>query len=153
MLYDAADEPAALTPEALREAYEKQLRAALDGVDVETAAAESGVGADAIASIVEDGTDDETAASVAAGLTVTDAAAILALDDDHPDAETIVLELRDHLLLAMTTGVVDVDAIASNVDLDLSGQEIQQVIEGRTSMTLDQLAAIQHYLAERNDRR
>ncbi|WP_435186159.1 DUF5791 family protein [Halobellus sp. EA9] len=143
MLYDAASDPAARSPPALREAYEEQLRAVVDDVGVEAAAAESGVDREAVKSVADGPAPD---------LRVEDAAALLALDDGRPDAETIVLELQDHLLMAMTTGVVDVDTIASNVDLDLSGQEIQQAIEGRTSMTLAQLAAIQQFLAERNDR-
>jgi hypothetical protein len=76
----------------------------------------------------------------------------LALSDDYPDSEAIVLELRDHLLLGMTTGVLDVDTVASNVELGLSGQEIQQALEGRNAMTLEQLAAIHRFIAERNDR-
>ncbi|WP_049987623.1 DUF5791 family protein [Halobellus rufus] len=143
MLYDAAGEPASLTPAELREAYEAQLRAVVTDLGVDAVAADTGV-------------DSETIEALADGpapqLRVEDAASILALDGSRPDAESIVLELRDHLLMAMTTGVVDVDAIASNVDLGLTGQEIQQALEGRTAMTLQQLAEIQQYLAERNDR-
>jgi hypothetical protein len=143
MLYDAASEPASLSPAALREAYENQLRTVVDDIGVETAAADSGLDRDTVTAVADGPVPD---------LRVTDAAALLALDDDRPDAETIVLELRDHLLMAMTTGVVDVDTIASNVDLDLSGQEVQQAVEGRSAMTLEQLAAIQRFLASRNDR-
>jgi len=143
MLYDAADDPAHLTPVELREAYEAQLRAVVTDRGVETTAAESDVDADVLEALVEGAVPQ---------LRVADAASILALDEGRPDAETIVLELRDHLLMAMTTGVVDVDTIASNVDLDLSGQEVQQALEGRTAMTIEQLATIQQYLAERNDR-
>jgi hypothetical protein len=142
MLYDAAEDPGDLSPDALREAYETQLRSATSAVDTETAAAESGVDADRIRAVE---------AGAVPGLSVEDAAALLALDDGRPDAESIVLELRDHLLMAMTTGVVDVDTLAANVDLDLSGQEVQQALEGRTEMTLAQLAAIHQFLAARND--
>lgn len=142
MLYDAVDDPGERSPEAVREAYEAQLRGVVDAVGSETAAAESGVAPDRIGAI-EDGSVPD--------LRVEDAAAILAVDDGRPDAESIVLELRDHLLMAMTTGVVDVDTLAANVDLDLSGQEVQQALEGRTEMTLEQLAAIHHFLAARND--
>jgi hypothetical protein len=142
MLYDAAEDPGDLSPDALREAYETQLRSATSAVDTETAAAESGVDADRIRALE---------AGAVPGLSVEDAAALLALDDGRPDAESIVLELRDHLLMAMTTGVVDVDTLAANVDLDLSGQEVQQALEGRTEMTLAQLAAIHQFLAARND--
>ena len=142
MLYDAADAPEEMTPDALRRAYEAQLRTVVEPLDAGTAAVESGVDADRIGAL-EDGPVPD--------LSVEDAAAILALDDDRPDAESIVLELRDHLLMAMTTGVVDVDTLAANVDLDLSGQEVQQALEGRTAMTLGQLAAIHAFLAARND--
>ncbi|MBB6645901.1 DUF5791 family protein [Halobellus ruber] len=142
MLYDAADDPGDLTPDALREAYETQLRSVVDAVGAETAAAESGVDPDRVRALAEGPVPD---------LSVEDAAAVLALDDDRPDAESIVLELRDHLLMAMTTGVVDVDTLAASVDLDLSGQEVQQALEGRTGMTLAQLAAIHRFLAARND--
>ena len=142
MLYDAADDPGDVSPDELREAYETQLRNAITAVDAETAAAESGVDADRIRAL-EGGTVPD--------LGVEDAAALLALDDDRPDAESVVLELRDHLLMAMTTGVVDVDTLAANVDLDLSGQEVQQALEGRAEMTLEQLAAIHQFLAARND--
>jgi len=143
MLYDAAEEPASLTPTEVREAYEAQLRAVVTAFGVDPVAADADVDRDTIAALADGAVPQ---------LRVEDAASILALDDDCPDAESIVLELRDHLLMAMTTGVVDVDAIASNVDLDLTGQEVQQALEGRTAMTLEQLAAIQQYLAERNDR-
>ena len=143
MLYDAADEPETLSPEQLRDAYERELRAVVDARDVETVAAETDVGAETIEALLDDGSPT---------LTLSEAAAILAVDDDAPDAETIVQEVRDRLLMGMTTGVVDVDTIASNVDLDLSGQEVQQAIEGRIPMTLDELAAIHGYIAGRNAR-
>jgi hypothetical protein len=143
MLYDAADDPASLTTEALRETYEAEIRRVVEAVGVEEAAARAGVDESQVAAVAEGPAPD---------MTVEDAAALVALDEDAPDAETIVLELRDHLLMGMTTGVVDVDTIATNVDLDLSGQEIQQAIEGRTSMRLAELAAIQRYVAGRNDR-
>ena len=143
MLYDAADDPESLSRTELREAYERQIRDVVDGVGVETAAAESGVDADLVADV---------AAGEAPEMRVEEAAALLALSDDYPDSEAIVLELRDHLLLGMTTGVLDVDTIASNVELGLSGQEIQQALEGRNPMTLEQLAAIHRFIAERNDR-
>jgi hypothetical protein len=143
MLYDAADDPASLSTEALRETYEAEIRRVVDDVGVAEAADRTSVDEAQVAAVAEGPVPD---------MYVEDAAELLALDADAPDAETIVLELRDHLLMGMTTGVVDVDTIASNVDLDLSGQEIQQAIEGRTPMTLAELAAIQQYIAGRNDR-
>ena len=83
------------------------------------------------------------------GRQLTAAAALAALNDDTPDAEAIVLETRDHLLMGMTTAVLDVDAVAAELDADLTGQEVQQAIEGRIDMTLPELAAIQSVIEQR----
>ncbi|WP_138005051.1 DUF5791 family protein [Halalkalirubrum salinum] len=142
MLYDAASEPAAGTVSALRAAYDEQLAAVLESTDVEAAASETGIAAETLAAI---------AAGESPELTVREAVAVLALDPERPDADAIVYELRDHLLMGMTTGVLDVDTIASRIAIDLTGQEVQQALEGRTEMTLDHLAAIQHVIETQND--
>lgn len=143
MLYDAADEPGTLSPRQLHDAYEAELRSTIGSHDTETVATETGVSTETIDALV---------GGESPSLTLSEAAAILAVDGDGRDADAIVQEVRDHLLMAMTTGVVDVDTIASNIDHDLSGQEVQQAIEGRIPMTLAELAAIHNYLAGRNTR-
>ena len=140
MLHDAAEDVSEPTPSALRAAYEAALRSTIEAVGPETVDAETDVEADRIEAL---------AAGDSPGFTVEEAAAVLAVDPEEPDAEAIVFELRDHLLMGMTTGVLDVDTIAANVEIDLTGQEIQQAIEGRTPMTLDQLAAIQSVINSR----
>ncbi len=74
-------------------------------------------------------------------LTLEDAAALLAVESDR-EAEPMVAELRDHLLMGMATAVLDVDTIAASIDADLTGQEVQQTLEGRAAMTLEQLAEV-----------
>lgn len=145
MLYDAVDEPAAHDAAALRAAYERELAAVVEAEGVDRVAEETGIDRDRLAAL--DGED-----AGATDLTLSEAAAVLAVSGEYPDSEAIVMEVRDHLLLSMTTGVVDVDTLAAGIDLDLTGQEVQQAIEGRNRMTLAELAAIQRYLAERNDR-
>jgi len=140
MLHDVVEEGAEPTPSALRTAYTEALRSTVAAVGPETVAADSEVEADRIEAL---------AGGESPNLTVEEAAAVLAVDPDQPDAEAIVFELRDHLLMGMTTGVLDVDTIAATADVDLTGQEIQQAIEGRTAMTLDQLAAIQSVIDSR----
>lgn len=144
MLYDAADEPASLDAAELRAAYERELAAVVESEGVDAVAESTGVSRERLTAL-----GDGEAAS---DLTLEEAAAVLAVSEEYPDSEAVVMEVRDHLLLSMTTGVVDVDTLAANVDLDLTGQEVQQAIEGRNPMTLAQLAAIQGFLAERNDR-
>ena len=81
-------------------------------------------------------------------VTVADGAAVLALTADR-DADAVVAELRDHLLIGMATAVLDVDTIAASIDADLTGQEVQQALEGRTAMTLEQLAEIMAVIEQR----
>lgn len=141
MLYDAVDEPGTRTPAELRSAYDRELREAVESVGADAAAAESGVEEPRIDALVGGGSPD---------LTLEEAASVLALKAEVRDAETVVLEVRDHLLMAMTTAVVDVDTIAAEIDTDLTGQEVQQALEGRIPMQLDQLAAIQSFVDGRS---
>ena len=134
MLHTVADELDTLTPESLLAGYGDRLATTVDAVGIDTAAETTEL-------------DDEQLSAVADGdvdaLSLTDAAAILALSESTPDSEAIVLETRDHLLMGMTTAVLDVDAVAAELDVDLTGQEVQQAIEGRATLTLTELAAIQ----------
>ena len=143
MLHEVVDDPAGHSPAALRAAYEAELRAAVEAIGVEAAAEESGVDRATLERLVEGGAPE---------LTLEDAAAILATREDVRDAETVVATVRDHLLMGMATGVLDVDTVAANVDLDLTGREIQQALEGRAPMSLAELAAVHRFVAERNAR-
>ena len=140
MLHTVADDAADLSAAGLQTAYETRLQEILDTVGVETADAETDLDRDTLAGVAD---------GEAADLTLTEAAAIAALDDEFPDAEAIVLETRDHLLMGMTTAVLDVDAIAANLDVGLTGQEVQQAIEGRVEMPVAELAAIQSVIEQR----
>lgn len=143
MLYDAVEDPATYTRAELRAAYEDELSAVVEVHGIETVAAESGVDEERLRALVDGDSPD---------ITVEEAGAILAVSEEYPDADAVVAELQDHLLLGMTTGVLDVDTVAANVQLDLSGQEIQQSLEGRRPTTLTELAAIHRFVAERNER-
>jgi hypothetical protein len=49
----------------------------------------------------------------------------------------------------MTTGVMDVDAVASELEIDLDAKEVQQKIERRAPMTFDEFVHVQHVIASR----
>jgi hypothetical protein len=121
------------SPETLRAAYDDQLATAIDAAGVETVAERTGLDPDVLRAVAATG-DPE--------LTLTEAAAILAADPDRPDADTIAAEARDILLMGMTTAVLDVEALASVVDDELEPKEIQQKVEGRFPMTLDEYALL-----------
>lgn len=141
MLNTVVEDPGSLTAAELRKAYDRRLADVIETAGVDYVAAESGI-------------DRETLAALVAGespeLTLEEAAEVLATSPEVRDAETVVAETRDDLLLGMTTAVLDVDTIAGSIDHDLTGQEVQQAIEGRTSLTLDQLAAIHRVIAVRS---
>jgi hypothetical protein len=140
MLHTAADAAADRSPAALEAAYAALLASTLETVGRDRVAAETDL-------------DGETLAAIAdgdvAGVTLAEAAAVLATDEEYPDPEAVVFETRDHLLMGMTTAVLDVDTLAAATPLEYSGQEIQQAIEGRTALSLGALAAIQSTIDRR----
>jgi hypothetical protein len=123
------------TPDDLLAAYETRLREIIDAAGVDSTSDDSGV-------------DRETITALANGesveVSLSDATAILALDDDLPDADTIEAEALDVLLMGMTTAVMDVDAVAGALDGAMDPKEIQQKIEGRFPMTIEEYARIHH---------
>ena len=126
------------TPAELLAAYQTRLAAVVDAVGLERAAARTGVAGPRLEALLEGEAGD---------LPLESAAAILALEEGAPDAATIEAEARDVLLMGMTTAVVDVDRLASDIDDELEPKEIQQKVEGRLSMTLAEYARLHHELA------
>jgi hypothetical protein len=125
-----ADDP---TAGGLLAAFETLVSEAAAGVEPDRLVGEVGL-SEASASAARDGD--------VAALSLADAAAVLAAANPDRDADAMVAEVRDYLLMGMATAVLDVDAIAAKIDADLTGQEVQQALEGRTALTLGQLAEI-----------
>lgn len=128
------------TPAALSEEYLRELADLVDRVGRDRSESETSLDADAIET-VEAGEDP--------GLSLEAAAELAALASDEPDAETIVLEACEHLLLGMSTAVLDVETLAGEVALDLDPKEIQQKVERRAPMTFAEYVHFQHAIAER----
>ena len=141
MLYDAVSDPASLTPTELRAQYETELAATIDAVGVDAVVDRSGVERDVVAALADGETPE---------VTVEDAASILAAGEDAPPKDAIVAELRDHLMMGMTTAVLDVDRLAAEIDAEVEPKTVQKQVEGRREMTLAEYARIHHVIAERN---
>lgn len=126
--------------EELRAAYDEELVSVVERVGEDTVRAETDV-------------DDEVLSALVSGdspeITLETAAAVLELDDDFPDAETIAMEARDILLMGMSMAVLDVEAVAAGLDDALDPKEIQQKAEGRFPMTLDEYARVHNYIEHR----
>ena len=136
VLYDSAVARAAESPSALLERYEALLADAVEDADEERLA-EAGTSTGAIESIRA---GDAGSASVEEA-----AAALAAADGSDPDA--LLAEVRDALLLGMSSAMLDVDRIAADVDGDLDPKEVQGKVEGRHPMTVEEYARIHHYVA------
>lgn len=139
MLRGEFDAAGATDSTALRAQYEAVLAETIERLGVETVAGRSGLSTETVAAVL-DGTAPE--------LTLAEAAAVLAADEERPSAEVVTAEARDVLLLGMTTAVVDVDTLASAMDGAMEPKELHQKVEGRQPMTLAEYAAIHHELGE-----
>ena len=138
MLYEEIDDPESVTPADLREGYVAELATAIESVGTDEVVAATDL-------------DRETVVAIAEGepseLTLSDAAAILATQPDAPDQDSILLEVRDHLLMGMSIAVMDVEILATELDDVLSPKQLQQKIEGRAPMTLEEYATVHHAIA------
>lgn len=141
MLYDEIESPQEITAGELLDQYQARLAAIANEVGRETLR-----GAE-----IDDGVIDAVESRSDGDVTLRDAATILALEEGAPDVETILTEVRNHLLLQMSNAVLNVDVIAGDIELDLSPKEIQAKIEGRHPMTLAEYATLHHYIATEAD--
>ena len=125
------------TRDELRAAYDDFLVATIQSVGASTVADETGVDEARIEALL-DGDSPE--------ISLTESAAILATDSEMPDAETILAEARNILLMGMSAAVLDVEALAAGIDDEMEPKEIQQKVEGRHPMSLDEYALLHSYI-------
>lgn len=136
MLIDEVEDATTIDPTTLHARYLTELGAILDRKGIDQVAEETGIDQARLRAL-PDGDP---------GLTLREACAIVAATDAYPDAEAAVTEVRDHLLLRMSSAIVDVDALALALDDDFGPREYQQKIEGRMEMTLEEYAGIVHHV-------
>lgn len=137
MLRDEFETPGERDPAALQAAYEDVLAETVES---------QGVDAVAEATDIDEDTLDALLAGESPDLTLEEAAAILATDPDRPDAEFIVADARDMLMMGMSVAVLDVEAIQSGIDAQLEAKEIQQKVEGRYPVTLAEYALLHQFI-------
>lgn len=138
MLQELVERPDERSGGEVHEAYLAALREVVEVEGVEAVAGASGLPADRVEEL-KDGADPE--------LTLSEAAALLAAREGAP-GDALAAEARDHLLMGMTTGVLDVDTVAANVE-GMEATGIQQRIEGRTEMSLAEFARLHAFIASR----
>lgn len=143
MIHTIVDDPGSMTPTALQQRYETELREIVEEIGAETVTERTDLDQKQTEAILSESStlEDE--------LSLMDAAAVFALRDGTPDAETVEAEARDVLLLGMTSAVLDVDTLEGEVDGQIEARAIQQKIEGRSPMTLGEFALLQQTIEER----
>ncbi|ELY71439.1 DUF5791 family protein [Natrinema versiforme] len=127
------------SPAALRAEYADDLAAVVEQRGAADAAADTDL---------EQATLEAISAGDEPDLTLEEAAQVQALAEGTPDPETIVTMALEHLLLGMSTAVLDVDAVESDLEIDLDAKEIHQKIEGRAPMSFAEFVHIQHVIAD-----
>ena len=129
-----ADVDADSTAEAT-ELYAAELRTIVEEVGTVEATAATDLDAAVVETVA--GGDAEAVGR----MHLTEIARILALTDGR-DADAIVADARDELLLAMSTAVTDVERLAVALEAELDPKEIQAKMEGRYPMRLREYAAL-----------
>ncbi|QLC33758.1 hypothetical protein EFA46_005955 [Halarchaeum sp. CBA1220] len=141
MLTEEIADPEATSPTELRTRYLAALTAVTEERGVDAVAGETDLPAERVEAIVAGDADD---------VTLEEATALLACSPDYPSAEDYLLEVRDHLMLQMSSAVVDVDSLRRGIETELDAKELQQKVEGRRAMSLSEYARVTQYLASEN---
>lgn len=123
------------SPAALRAEYGDDLKRIIEARGLEHVSMLTGIDEDRLASI---GTDEPPA------LSLEEAAQIQSQGSGEPDPETIETMACEHLLLGMSTAVLDVDAVESELQIDLDPKEIQQKVERRAPMSFAEYVHLQY---------
>lgn len=125
-------DPDGQTADALERAYAKQLNEAVTTAGIDAVVDATDLDREAVEQIDDGGRLD---------LQLSTAATVLALADGR-DPDAIEADARDRLLLAMSSAVLDVDALKRGLDRETSAKELQAKIEGRHPMTVAEYAEI-----------
>lgn len=130
------------SPDALYQRYLEELRSILQAVDAENRATETQLD-DAVVDALVQGDD--------VSVTLSEVVEIWALQTDAAEPDQLLSETRHDLMLSMSTAITNIDAIAGDLDADLSPNEIQAKLEGRLPMTLYEFAVFKQYFTDRSD--
>lgn len=127
------------SPADLRAEYEDDLRSVVNRHGPDEVADRTDVDRGAAEALLEGNSPD---------LTLAEAAQIQSLEDGEPEPDEVVTIACEHLLLGMSTAVLDVDAVESRMAFDMDAKEIQQKIEQRAPMSLEEFVHIQYVIAD-----
>lgn len=140
MLVEPIADPGAIEPADLHRGYRERLAAVIEEVGTAAVAEQTGIPSDRLESLPD----------ADPGLTLAETAEILGVGGEAGASESLGQEARDHLLLRMSSAVVDVDALAAALDGEFGPRDYQQMIEGEMPMSLAEYARIYLYVEQQN---
>lgn len=140
MLVEPIDDPETIEAGDLHRQYLEELAAAIAKVGADQVAEETGIDVARLDSLPDTNS----------GFTVAEAAEILAASGADGHGESLRQEVRDHLLLRMSSAVVDVDALAAALPGEFGPRDYQQMIEGERPMPLAEYARIYLHVERQN---
>ncbi|MFB6135108.1 MAG: DUF5791 family protein [Halanaeroarchaeum sp.] len=142
MLVDPIEAPEDRSVADVHQSFLEGLADVVESVGLETAAERTAIERDRLRVLLS---------REVPSFTLHEAAEILALTPEWSDGDAVRMEVRDHLMLGMSSAVLDVDALEREIDAALDAKEIQAKIEGRRSMTLREYADVVLTIAREND--
>ncbi|EMA41790.1 DUF5791 family protein [Halobiforma nitratireducens] len=125
------------TPAQLRAEYRDELADIVDEHGLETATAETSLEPVDLEALGNGDLPD---------LSLEQAAEIRSLEEGVRDPETVVTMACEHLLMGMSTAVMDVEAVESDLELEMDAKEVQQKIERRAEMSFEEYVHLQHVI-------
>ncbi|APW96326.1 hypothetical protein CHINAEXTREME_00460 [Halobiforma lacisalsi AJ5] len=131
------------TPAELRAEYRDELAAVVDDRGLETAAEETTLPREALEALADRDGDGDLP-----DISLEEAAEVLALEDGVRDPETVVTMATEHLLMGMSTAVMDVEAVESELEIEMDAKEVQQKIERRAPMSFEEYVHLQHVIVD-----
>lgn len=140
MLTEELEDVEGLTTAGLLDRYLEALAGVIIDRGVEVTSERTGLDPVVLEGVLDDDPD---------GVTVEDAATLLALEDPDRDVRDVLEDVSTTLMVGMTEAVLDVDTVAAELGDDLTPTEVQQKLEGRAPMSLEEYAAVRLLLARR----
>ncbi len=132
-----------LTPADLESEYADDLAAVVESVGVDTVVGSTGLDRASVEQLAQ--------GELPTDFSLEEAAEVQSLAEGVADPDTVVEMACEHLLLGMSTGVMNIETVAADLDsdLDLDPKDVQQKIERRAPMSFHEFVHVQHVIASK----
>ncbi|WP_267642520.1 DUF5791 family protein [Haloarchaeobius amylolyticus] len=143
MFHEQRMDVSGLTPADLESEYADDLAAVVESVGVDTVVGSTGLDRASVEQLAQ--------GELPTDFSLEEAAEVQSLAEGVADPDTVVEMACEHLLLGMSTGVMNIETVAADLDsdLDLDPKDVQQKIERRAPMSFHEFVHVQHVIASK----